>query len=151
MFALIFDGKVTQIEAKQFDVAPTFIWVDITSVTPTPDVEWSWDGSDFAPPPPAPLSDLKRDKKAEFKREGVARISAVIPEWDDFDRIALLASVWNMFGNPANAAQTLAKDIYLYVKGTALPKLAALTTQTELDAVDPAAVDPFGDGSLWPT
>ena len=31
------------------------------------------------------------------------------------------------------------------------PKLATVTTEAGLDAVDPTAADPFGDGTLWPT
>ncbi len=57
MEALIFDGEVLQIEAVQFPVAPTFIWVDITGVTPVPKVGWLYDGTVFsAPPVVAPLT-----------------------------------------------------------------------------------------------
>ncbi len=97
------------------------------------------------------LATAKDEKRDAFIAEGVTRITASVPEWNDFERIALLASVWNMLdGASATAAQDLAKDIYLYVKITALPKLAPLTL-TQLQLVDPSAADPFGDGTPWPT
>lgn len=90
-------------------------------------------------------------KRDNFKSEGVKRIAAQVPEWNSFESIALLASVWNMLDNTsATTAQTLAKGIYLYVKNTALPKLAAVSTQAALDTIDPSAADPFGDGTPWP-
>ena len=92
---------------------------------------------------------LRKHLRRRFLEEGVTRIAAQVPEWDSFERVALLASVWNMLG-PPNAAQALAKDIYLYVRDTALAKLDPLTL-TELQAIDPSAADPFGDGSFWPT
>ncbi len=98
------------------------------------------------------LVTAKANKKNDFKVEGVKRIAAQVPEWDSFGRVAFLASVWNMLdGAAATAAQALAKDIYLYVKNTALPKVTAVTTQAALDAIDPTAADPFGDGTPWPT
>ena len=97
------------------------------------------------------LAAAKENKRHGFKAEGVKRIAAQVPEWNSFERVALLASVWNMLDSAsANAAQDQAKDIYLYVKNTALPKLAAVTTQSALDAIDPTVADPFGDGTPWP-
>ncbi len=96
------------------------------------------------------LDNTRMGLRDEFIVEGVVRIIAQVPEWDSFARIALLASVWNMLGTP-NSAQSLARDIYLYVKNTALPKLATVTTQAGLNAIDPTVADPFGDGTLWPT
>ena len=84
-----------------------------------------------------------------FIAEGVARIAVQVPEWDSLERVRLLASIFNMLG-PPNAAQTLARDIFLYVRDTALPKIATVTTQAGLDAIDPPAADPFGDGTPWP-
>ena len=56
MKALIFDSKVVQIEAKEFPVHTSLIWVDIMGILPSPEVGWSYDGVMFtAPPaPPAP-------------------------------------------------------------------------------------------------
>lgn len=61
MKALVFDGKVVQIEAKEFPVSSALRWVDITGVTPAPETGWSYDGVAFtappSPPPPPPKSD----------------------------------------------------------------------------------------------
>ncbi len=51
LFALIFDNKVVQIEPAEFPVSPALKWVDITGVTPIPEVSWSYDGRDFTAPP----------------------------------------------------------------------------------------------------
>ncbi len=96
------------------------------------------------------LSSLRKRRRQEFISEGITRITTSVPEWDTFERVALIASIFNMFGNPPNAAQNLAKDIYLFVKNTALPKLTLLTL-VQLQAVSPTAADPFDDGTLWPT
>jgi len=54
MKALIFDGKVVQVEAIEFPVAPDLIWIDITTEAPKPKVGWFYDGTNFAVPPPPP-------------------------------------------------------------------------------------------------
>ena len=95
------------------------------------------------------LSGLRAQRRHEIITEGVLRIAVQVPEWDSLERVALLASIWNMLGAP-NVAQALARDLYHYVKNTALPKLGPMTL-AELQAVDPSAADPFGDGTPWPT
>ena len=101
--------------------------------------------------PPPTLDELKGVKRAEFKAETVVRMAAQVPAWDSFERIEFLLSIANLL-NTANmtAAQTLARDILLYTRNTAIPKVNAVTTQAGLDAIDPTAADPFGDGTLWP-
>ncbi len=86
-----------------------------------------------------------------FIAEGLARIAAQVPAWNSFEVVELLLSIANML-NTANMtpAQSLANDVRLYVRDTALPKVAALAA-AELGSVDPTAVDPFGDGTPWPT
>ena len=54
MKALIFDGKVVQIEATEFPVAPGLTWVDTAGVTPAPEVGWAYDGTSFTAPSPLP-------------------------------------------------------------------------------------------------
>ncbi len=61
-FALVFNSKVVQIEVAQFPVHSSFEWVDISTVTPTPDMEWSYDGRDFA----APLAPVPDRPKSEL-------------------------------------------------------------------------------------
>ncbi len=64
----------------------------------------------------------KANKRTAFISEGIKRITVQVPEWDNYERVALLASVWNMLdGASATTAQSMAEDIYLYVKNTALP------------------------------
>ena len=79
-------------------------------------------------------------------------IAAQVPDWDSLDTIKTVAGLWaSHLAANATAARTAAKDIYLYVRDTIPPKLAAVTSQAELQAIDPTAADPFGDGSFWPT
>ena len=104
-----------------------------------------------AAPPPPTLAELKTAKGAEFVVEGVTRIAAQVSDWDSLDTIKTVAGLWvSHIAANATAAQTAAKDIYLYVRDTVPAKLAAVTAQGELDAIDPSAADPFGDGSFWP-
>lgn len=75
-----------------------------------------------------------------------------MPDWDTLDTIKTVAGLWaSHVAANATAAQLTAKDIYLYVRNTAPAKLAAIATKTQLDAIDPTAADPFGDGTPWPT
>lgn len=98
------------------------------------------------------LVELKQEKRADFLAEGVTRIAAQVPDWDTLDTIKTVAGLWvSHLATNATAAQLVAKDIYIYVRDTVPAKLAALTTQAQLDATDPTAADPFGDGTPWPT
>lgn len=54
MKALVFKEKIVQIEETEFDVSKSLQWVDITDITPTPKVGWSYDGASFTPPPSPP-------------------------------------------------------------------------------------------------
>lgn len=90
-------------------------------------------------------------KKQEFIIEAVSRIATQVPEWNTFEMVAYTVSIANLLNlGSMNAAQTLARDIYLFTKNTALSRVAAVTTQAELDTIDPTAADPFGDGTNWP-
>ena len=152
MFALIFKGQVVQIEANQFPVHENLTWVDIAGIDPVPNTGWGYDGASFTPPQGPSLAELKTAKGTDFIAEGVSRVALQVPDWDSLDTIKTVAGLWTShLAANATAAQTAAKDIYLYVRDTVPAKLAAVTTQGELDAIDPSAADPFGDGSLWPT
>lgn len=152
MKALVFDGKVVQIEAQEFPVATALEWVDITGITPAPEVGWSYDGVSFSPPPAPSLSELKVIKRREFVTEGIKRIAAEVPDWDSLETIKTVSGLWvSHLAANATAAQLTAKDIYLYVRDTVPPKIAAIADEVALAAVDPTATDPFGDGTLWPT
>ena len=96
----------------------------------------------------APERDIIR---RAFVDEGVTRIAAQVPDWNTIEAIKTAAGMWPAISSGATTAMLLAKDIYLYVRDTVPPKLAAVTTEAELDAIDPTAADPFGDGTPWPT
>ncbi len=152
MQALVFDGKVVQIQSAAFPVAPSLAWVDIAGLTPQPEIGWSYDGAVFAPPPPPPLAQIKTAKRQEFVDQTVLRMAAQVPAWNSFARIEFLISIANLLDTASmTAAQMLARDILLFARDTAFPKLAAIATRAELAAIDPAAADPFGDGTTWPT
>ena len=77
MKALILNGKVVQIEAAEFPVAPALTWVDITGITPAPEVRWFYDGRDFTAPlapvrPPKSEAPLSAEELAtELVRKGL--------------------------------------------------------------------------------
>ena len=79
-------------------------------------------------------------------------MAAQVPAWNSFARIDFLLSISNLLNAAAmTAAQTLAKDILVFARVTVPPKLTAIADQVTLDAIDPSAADPFGDGRVWPT
>ena len=104
-----------------------------------------------AEPPPPTLDELKVSKNGKFVIEGINRIAAQVPDWDTLDIIKTISGLWvtHLAAN-ATPAQLKAKDIYLFVRDTVPPKINAATDQAALDAMDPSAADPFGDGTLWP-
>jgi hypothetical protein len=104
-----------------------------------------------AAPLPPTLAELNSAKRQEFIAEGVIRIAAQVPDWDSIGSVKTAAGMWPAIGGGATAAMLLAKDIYLYVRDTVPAKLAAVPSQAELEAIDPAQADPFGDGTGWPT
>ncbi len=145
--AVQWDGASGHIEFK--DRSPEQQIADISAFQTFVD---AWTAAAPLPPPPPSLDELKTAKGAGFIAEGVTRIAAQVPDWDSLDTIKTVAGLWaSHLAANATAAQTTAKDIYLYVRDTVPAKLAAVTTQGELDAIDPSAADPFGDGSFWPT
>ncbi|KKK91989.1 hypothetical protein LCGC14_2707410, partial [marine sediment metagenome] len=71
----------------------------------------------------------------DFIAEGITRIAAQVPDWDSLETIKTVAGLWaSHLAAKATPAQMTAKDIYLYVRNTVQSKLAAVTTQAELDA-----------------
>lgn len=56
LFAMIQDGLVvnTVMANSEDEQDPAYLWVDISEVSPTPGVGWSYDGTDFIPPPVPP-------------------------------------------------------------------------------------------------
>ena len=102
--------------------------------------------------PPPTLDDLKATKKADFVTEGVKRVAAQIPDWDSIETIKTVSGLWvSHLATNATPAQLKAKNIYLYVRDTVPGKIAAITTEADLAAIDASAADPFGDGTPWPT
>ncbi len=54
MKALVFDGRIVEIKAKEFPVHEALTWHDITGLSPKPKVGWTYDGIAFSSPPPVP-------------------------------------------------------------------------------------------------
>lgn len=63
------------------------------------------------------LNDLRSSLMSKTETEGVSRISAQVPEWDDLDTIKFIVSISNLLvmGN-ITPQQDIAKQIYLYAK-----------------------------------
>lgn len=97
------------------------------------------------------LAGLRALRRQQFKAEALARIAAQVPDWDSIESIKTAAGMWPAIGGGATAAMLAAKDIYLYIRDTIPPKIAAVADQPGLDAIDPTAADPFGDGTPWPS
>lgn len=50
LFALVSNNAVVETASETFPVNPAFIWVDITSISPTPAFGWTYTGSAFVAP-----------------------------------------------------------------------------------------------------
>ncbi len=98
------------------------------------------------------LIDVKEAKRQEFKVETVNRMTAQVPAWNSFSRIEVLLSIANLLDLASmTVAQILAKDILVFARDVAIPKVNAMTTEAEILAIDATLDNPFGDGTLWPT
>ncbi len=98
--------------------------------------EWVAQGNTPSPDPKV-LANVKAAKRQEFIAEAVARITIQVPEWNTYERVAFIASFWNMLnGGSADASQNKAKDIYVFVKGTAIPDVNSKTTVADALAMD---------------
>ncbi len=140
--AVQWDGAKGHVEYR--DRSPETPLADLAPYQPFIDA-WA-----AAAPPPPTLDELKALKLGEFVAEGVARVAAQVPDWDSLEAIKTVAGLWaSHLASSATAEQTKAKDIYLYVRDTVPAKLTALTSQAELDLVDPTAAQPFA--SVDPT
>lgn len=56
MFALISAGAVAYVAPDKFTVHPSLIWVDLTGITPVPDVGWTYAGGMFVAPATDPAA-----------------------------------------------------------------------------------------------
>ncbi len=94
-----------------------------------------WLLSNTADPDPDILTRCKEEKKGEYIEEGVSRITARVPEWDNFKEIGKSALILGE-ASDLTADQNAAKDIYLYVKNTASPNVDAQGTPALVNAID---------------
>jgi hypothetical protein len=97
--------------------------------------------------------DRLAEKRQGFKEAALSRIALAVPEWDTFEEVKLIASMWNMLGGTPTASQMLAKNIYVYAK-TSIAKLNGLAA-VDMLTVDPSADLPFSvadpTDTGWPT
>lgn len=143
--AVQWDGTAGEIEYTRADGRRNEVIADISPFQVFID-RWT-----AAEEPPPTLAELKVVKRKEFVTEGVKRVALQVPDWDSIETIKTVSGLWvSHLAANATAAQLKAKDIYLYVRDIVPPKVNAMTTETEVAAVDPTLADPFGDGTLWP-
>lgn len=93
-YAKIDSGNVVQKQMLDPDVDTmdtNYTWVDVGSLSPQPDIGWSYDGSKFTPPPPPPAAnvghhiiltaqDPVNKFKVTFTVDGGAPVSIDLPE-----------------------------------------------------------------------
>ncbi len=96
------------------------------------------------------ITGLKETLRARFEDEMVVRAKAQVPEFDNIETLKAVAGLWPSIGAGAPAAQKASRDIFVFARATAIPKVDAMTTAAQLRAVDPELPDPFGDGTTWP-
>tara|TARA_Y100000310_G_C20609116_1_gene777091 strand:+ start:1094 stop:1537 length:444 start_codon:yes stop_codon:yes gene_type:complete len=81
------------------------------------------------------LDRVKGLKIKEYQKEGINRIKGHVVEWEDESIIKAVASTWRQMSNHT-AAQISAKDVYVYVKNTAIPNVNAQTTVEAVQIID---------------
>lgn len=65
-FALIIEGTVAQLEPAEFPVHESWTWIDVSGLSPTPQVGWSYKNGQFAAPPPPPAPPLPQQALQAF-------------------------------------------------------------------------------------
>lgn len=91
-----------------------------------------------------------RDEKATaFEDEALRRIQALVPEWDDLDKVthAKAALAGLSTGIHPNAAQAL--GILAFAQTTVRDEMDKLASADDVMALDTAADEPFA-GARWP-
>jgi len=68
MKALVFNNQVIQLEAEEFEVHSSLVWIDLAGLDPQPETGWSYLNGNFEAPP-GPESDelwatLRKDRDA---------------------------------------------------------------------------------------
>ncbi len=109
--------------------------------------EWVKQGNTPVPDPDV-LANVKVAKRREFIIEAVTRIKAQVPEWDTYEKIRLVVQLFQdglLRAAGVTAEHTKAKDIYVFVKGTAIPDVNSKTTVADVQAMDAATY------TGWPT
>jgi hypothetical protein len=96
--------------------------------------EWISQGN-TADADPMLLDHVKDIKRAQYIKEGVRRIALRVPEWDNFKEIGKSALILGE-ASDLTADQIAAKDIYCYIKNTALPNVDAQGTPALVNAID---------------
>ena len=84
---------------------------------------------------PGLLTRCREEKKGDYIAEGVRRIAVRVPEWDNFKEIGKSALILGE-ASDLTADQIAAKDIYCYIKNTALPNVDAQGTPALVNAID---------------
>ena len=97
------------------------------------------------------LSGAKAEKRRAFIAECMRRIAVHVPELDSEDVVKAAVALWPSVGGAATPALISARDLYLWTRDTAIPKLAAVNDLAAVETIDPGADDPFGDGTFWPS
>ncbi len=64
IFALVGGGRICELAAAEFPVNSSFTWVDVTTVSPAPEVGWSYAGGTFTAPPAPPAPTLAQQAAA---------------------------------------------------------------------------------------
>ena len=139
--ALVFEGKVEQIEDTSFPVHSSFTWVDISSLDPQPEVGWTYDGSAFA----APV--LPTPSTGDIKREAFHRIVEKYPDWKQRNmssRGVVLQDFWRQNGSWTSgqtSEDTALKAAWAWID----------SVRTASDTLESSLPRDYQDDSHWPS
>ena len=139
--ALVFENKVVQIEDASFPIHSSFTWVDISSLDPQPEVDWTYDGSAFAAPVlPTPSS-------GNIKQEASQRIIEKYPDWKQRNmttRGVELQELWRQNGtwtSGETSENTALKTSWAWIN----------SVRAASDTLESSLPKDYQDDSHWPS
>lgn len=139
--ALVFGGKVTQIEAESFPIHSDYTWVDISGLDPQPEYGWTYDGSSFAVPV------LPTPSTGDIKREAMRRILGKYSDWKQRNmttRGVELQDLWRQNGS-WTSGQT-SEDTALKAAWAWIDSVRAAS-----DTLESSLPRDYQDDSHWPS
>ena len=91
------------------------------------------------------IHDAVGNKNAAFVKEGLTRITALVPSWTSYNQVALNEQLGLLDTVAKRRAARIAKWAFQTKR-----RLRKLPSVAAINAIDPTSADPFNDTNGWP-